>query len=114
MANRTRAQLVTRALQKLKVVGSGQTASAEDSQLVDDVVGPVLQSLSRRAIFQWGDEDDLPEEAFEHLADCVAHAAAPDFGKSYGDDAALRGFERRLRELEPYALSGQRQTTEYF
>lgn len=111
---KTRAQLVNRALQKLKVVRAGTAASAEVSQLVDGVVDGVMSSLATRQIFSWGDEDQLPDEAFEHLADCVAHASAGDFSKTYGDDIALRGYEAKLRELDLYALSYQPQQTEYF
>lgn len=119
MADRTQAQLVARALQKLKVVGSGMTASAEDTQLVTAVVGPVMSSLAKRQIFSWGDKNALPEEAFEHLADCVAHASAGDFGKSYNPDVADASpmpdrFERRLRSLDLYQLSGQTLKTVYY
>lgn len=110
---KTREQLVSRALQKIRVVGSGQTASAEDTQLVDGIVEPLMQDLAARNIFHWGDEDELPDEAFEHLADLLGNAAAPDFGKA-SDDAARRSAEGRLRLLEPVTLSGQVLNTEYF
>ncbi len=110
----TREQLVARALEKLKVVGAGQTASTAVTQRVNAVVKPVMSSLAVREIFAWGDEDELPDEAFEHLADCVAHAAAGDFGKVYGTREDRLAFERDLRALNLYALSGQRQTAEYF
>jgi hypothetical protein len=106
--------LVTRVLEKLKIVGSGQTGSAEDALLVDKVIDPVMSSLATRQIFSWGDEDELPDEAFEHLADCVAFACAGDFGKSYGDRSARLGFEHDLRQLDLYALSGQHQVAEYY
>lgn len=111
---KTRDQLVARSLEKLRVVGSGQTASAEDTALVDAVVDPVMSSLATRQVFSWGDPDELPDEAFEHLADCVAHAAAPDFGKMHGDRAARLGFEADLRALNIYSLSGQIARTDYF
>lgn len=111
---KSREELVARALAKLKVVGAGQTASAEVSDRVDDVVEPLMADLSARQIFSWGDEDELPDSAFEHLADCLAHAAAPDFGKVYGGEPELLLFEKKLRNLNLYSLSGQNQTTEYF
>lgn len=111
---KTQAELVTCALEKLKVVGIGQTASAGVFQKVNDRVNPVMSSLSRRGIFQWGDPDDLPDEAFETLADLLAHASAGRFGKTHGNREDRLGWELDLRNLDPYQLSYQPQTTEYF
>lgn len=110
---KTREQLVARALAKNKVVGAGQSASAEVSNRVDAVVDPVMSDLGTRGIFAWGDEDELPDDAFEHLADILAYATAEDFGKPR-DEARRLMAEKRLRELEPYQLSGQRMTPDYF
>src|SRR5690606_24761624 len=111
--SKTRAELVTRALEKIRVVGSGQTASAEDAQLVDKIVDPLMEDLAARGIFQWGDEDDLPEAAFEHLAWLLGNLAAPDFGKPE-DDAKRRMMEARLRLLDSATLSGEPVRAEYF
>ena len=110
---KTRAMLVTRALEKLRVVGSGQTASAEDTQLVDKVVEPLMEDLSSRGIFAWGDENDLAENAFEHLAELLANATAGDFGKAASEQTRMLA-EGRLRLLNGLAYSGQPQRTEYF
>jgi hypothetical protein len=110
---KTRAQLVARALEKLKVVGSGQTASAEDTLLVDKVIDPLMSDLMARGIFSWGDEDELPEEAFEHLSELLANATAGDFGKS-SDEGRRQMAEGRLKLTEGVSVSHQPLRTEYF
>lgn len=110
---KTREQLVSRALQKLKVVGTGQTASAEDTQLVDDEIEPVMADLAARGIWTWGDPDEIDDAAFVHLADIIANSVAGDFGMQQ-DETVRLSAERRLRQLETSILSGQPQTTEYF
>lgn len=110
---KTRTELVTHALERLRVVGSGQTASAEDTQLVDKVVDPLMSDLASRDIFQWGDPDELPDDAFEHLAELLANATAEDFGKPVSEDRRLMA-EARLRLIQGVALSGQPVKSEYF
>jgi hypothetical protein len=111
--SKTRAQLVARSLQKNKVIGVGQTASAGVSQRVDDVVDSLMTDLGERGIFQWGDPDDLPEAAFEHLADLLANATAPDFGKPADENRRLMA-EGRLNLLNGISLSHQPLKAEYF
>lgn len=110
---KTRQDLVTRALHKLGVISSGQAAAAEDYTLVDGSVDPVLSDLATRNVYQWGDPDQLDEDAFEHLAGLVALANAKDFGKD-PDENERQLLESRLRQLKLTFLSGQPQRAEYF
>lgn len=110
---KTRQQLVTRALQKLSVLAAGQTASAEDAQLVLDEIPPVMDDLAQRDIFSWGDPDQIEDAAFVHLADILANSVAADFGKPQDETLRLTA-EKRLRALRLSMLSGQQQTAEYF
>lgn len=111
---KTRSQLVDRALQKLKVVGAGQPASAADTALVDGLVDPVMTELQQSEIYAWGNQDEIDDAAFEHIAELLASAAASDFGKTGLSSEERWVVERRLRRLSPYVLSGQPQVTEYF
>jgi len=110
---KTREELVARALKKLKVVGAGQTASSAVTQSVDQMVGPIMSDLSVRGVFSWGDEDELPDEAFEHLAGILANAAAPDFGKQADEQLRIL-LESRLRLLNGAVYSGQTLKTTYY
>lgn len=112
--SKTRTELVVRALEKLRVVGAGQTAAARDTAFVSNLVIPVLEDLRDSQVYAWGDTDEIDDAAFEHIADLLADAAAVDFGKPrLGMDERLV-IEGRLRRLAPYNLSGQRLQTEYF
>lgn len=109
---KSREQLVTRALQKLKVLAAGQTPSAEDAAIVDLDVEPVLSDLSTRGVYPFGDPDQIEDNAFVQLAICLAIASASDFGSPQIEDGIsneqLRmSTESRLRELTAETLSGQ-------
>lgn len=110
---KSREELVNRALKELGVVGSGQTASAEDYATIDEAVEPVMSDLATRDVWVWGDPDEYDEDAFEHLAVLLANAKARSFGKAPSEETRLMA-ESRLRQLSPTILSGQRQQTEYF
>lgn len=113
MATKTRDDLVSRALNKLGVIGAGQTAATEDTAQVDGTVDSVMSDLATRQIFAWGDPDDIDQDAFEHLADCLAVANARDYGLQPDDNVRLMA-ESRLRQLNLTALSGQPQSVDYF
>lgn len=110
---KSREQLVTRALQKLKVLAAGQSPSAEDYQVVDDDLVPVLSDLSTRNIYPFGDPDQIEDNAFVHLADILANSVAADFGRDQNDTVRLAA-EARLRELTAQTLSGQALQVDYF
>jgi hypothetical protein len=110
---KSRQQLVNRALEELGVVGAGQPASAEDYAVVNAAIESVMSDLATRDIWQWGNPDEYDEDAFEHLAVLLANAKARPFGKAPDEQVRLLA-ERRLRQLRPYDLSGQAQTTDYF
>jgi hypothetical protein len=110
---KTREELVTRALQKLKVLAAGQTPSAEDAAAVDADLVPVLSDLSTRNIYPFGDPDQIEDNAFVHLADILANSVAADFGRDQNDTVRLAA-EARLRELTAQTLSGQPAQTDYF
>jgi len=114
----TREALVKRALNKLGVIGAGQVASAEDATAVDDTVDPVMADLATRDIYAWGDPDQIENDAFEHLADCLAVANATDYGKSEFDGVTPEQkrlmAEGRLRQLNLIFLSGQPLAVDYY
>ena len=116
---KSREDLVLRCLQKLRVVGAGQQPSAEDSQVVDDMVEPTLAELSARKIYAYGDPDQIEDEFFEALAGVLAVTMANDFGGTQIDptksnDAYRIACENRLREIGAETLSYQPLRGDYF
>lgn len=91
----TRADLVTRALRKLNVIGAGQAADAEDADLVDSMVDSTLGMLASKGVIEVANEGAIPAAHFEPLADILAAVAAPDFGKA--SDTALVGAAVKAR-----------------
>lgn len=110
---KSREELVFRTLSKLKVVAAGQQPSAEDAQIVDDMVEPTLAELAARSIYAYGDPDQIEDECFEHLATILAQTCAEDFGVA-GDEGKRIRAENRLREIGAETLSGQPVKSEYF
>ena len=111
--SKTQAELIDRALQKLGVLGAGQTAETEDSDLLEAEIQPLMSDLSERNIYQWGDPDDIDDAAFLHLADLLSNSVARDYGKQQDEQLRVTA-ESRLRLLEPLVLSGQPLRAEYY
>lgn len=109
----TRQQLILRALQELGVVGAGQAASAEDAKIVDAEVEPALANLAQRGVWQWGDPDQIDDDAFIHLAKWLANSVAIAFGKAADENLRLLE-EQALRELRPLIRSGEPLAVDYF
>lgn len=110
---KTREQLVTRALQKLKVLAAGQTPSAEDAKVVNDEIVPVLSDLSKRRVYNFGDPDQIEDDAFVHLADILANSVAGDFGQQQDEGVRLMA-EARLRDLAAVQDAGDPIEALYF
>lgn len=109
----TREQLATRALNKLGVVGAGQTAAAEDLAVVDDSLDSIMSDLATRGVWVWGDPDAIDDDAFEHLAVILANANATEFGEPEDEQKRLMA-EARLRQLQVTFLSGQPLAVDYY
>lgn len=110
---KTREDLVARALHKLGAIGAGQPPAPEDALVVDNEIGPVMADLLTRGVYNWGDPDQIDDDAFVHLADILANSVARDFGREQDETVRLQA-ERRLRQLNVPVLSGQPQQVEYF
>lgn len=111
--SKSRQQLIERALLELGVLAAGQTAAAEDSQVIDQAISPVMSDLATRDIYTWGDPDVFEDDAFDHLGIILANSRAPTFGSTRDETTRLMA-EARLKQLRPAILSGSRQTAEYF
>jgi hypothetical protein len=77
---KTRAELVEAALGELQVVGAGQSAGTEDSEVLDGYVDTMVANLAAREIVYVGDISEIPLEWFQPLAVVLADMAKIRFG----------------------------------
>jgi hypothetical protein len=110
---KTRIHLANRALEKLMIVGVGQSPDAEDTQKADGVFDQMSETLSALRIYEIADEDDIELSAFDWLADYLAYMIAPDFGKPQ-DNGLMQRSEYMLRRITASRPSFQVLKAEYF
>ena len=101
MATKTREDLIRRSLREIGVLASGQTITAEDNATVDDDVDPMLADLAARGVYTGAaDPDQIPDEAYLHLAIILGQRVAGQFGLQR-DLVAEKEAEKALRRLDP-------------
>ena len=117
-AFKTREQLVAEALTELFADGgSGQSPDAEDRDAVDRKVDGLIEELAARNIVTVNDAQ-IPPEWFGPLAELLADACGPRFGRpknaALREDAEARlkvmtrGAPRRLLGTEAFFRAGAR------
>jgi hypothetical protein len=99
MAAKTRTELVNQALYNLGVLTIGQSAGAEEFNLVDGLVDPMIEDLIARDIVFIEDVDAIEEKYFLHLAHLLAGHAASLFGMQ-NDQAVAARAERAKLDLD--------------
>jgi hypothetical protein len=112
-ATKTRDQIIDRALRKLTVIGTGQSPDAEEAATIDDALDGIFGDLAAREVVEVADDDAIPSEWFEDLAEIVAQTCAKDFGRAK-DQAEIDRAEASLIKKGTPGPTYQRQTTEYF
>lgn len=110
---KTRAELVTRALRKLLVVGSGQSPEDEDTELVDEVVDATLADLASRRVVYIANEDAIDVAVFEWVADILSDNVAQDFGKSR-NPAMVEYAEAKLKAITATTPTREVLAVDYF
>lgn len=106
---KTRSDLIERALKNLGALPQGQTASAEDSQSMDAFIDPLIETLNQRGIVYIGDSENIPDEYFLPLGECLAFVASPEFGASL-DPARLNMSGRPKAEDDLKCIQSARPT----
>lgn len=97
MPFKTRDELVDEALTELFADGgAGQTAAAEDRAAVDAKVDGLFEELATRNVVTISNEDQIPVEWFNPLAELLANECRPRFGQ-VKSAAAREDAESRLR-----------------
>jgi hypothetical protein len=107
-------ELITSALETLQRVGAGQDPSAEDAQLVRDVINPLLEELAQQGIIFVADTEAIPELIFLPLADRIAAQVAPKFGLGAVEPTVIDSLNRRLRLTWVAKPTYQPQRAKYF
>jgi len=78
VADATLAQVRNRTLEKLFVLIAGETADAEDTEVVERVIVAVNEDLRENEICYWSDSA-TPQQLVEHLATLYACYLANDY-----------------------------------
>jgi hypothetical protein len=99
-------------LQKLKVLGEGQTASAEDQQIAEQKVCAAHASIRKDERVRWT-INDLPEAAEEPYVFMAAFLAGDAFGAPV-ETLWWTWGEREITALVATPGTGQAVRTEYF
>lgn len=109
----TRINLANRALDKLFMVGSGQSPDPEDTLKVDGVIDSFAEFLSMTEVYTIADFEDIDVAAYEPLAMYLAWFCASDFKKPQ-DENMRAAAERMLTLLTATRPSREMLTVDYF
>lgn len=92
--SKTRAEIVTMALENLQLVSAGQQPEDDDTDKVDGRFSTVMAELEALGIYTLPDEDEISDDVSGALAELLAIECAPIFGvqKDFGkrEDAQSR------------------------
>jgi len=77
---KTVTQIAIKVLQKLGRLPDGQVAPASQVEIVKDAYSGLYAELFNRALVDWGEADDLPEYAVQHVATILCSRIADQFG----------------------------------
>jgi hypothetical protein len=104
-ASRTRVDLINNAAERLGVLASGQTLSAEDSANIDQHLDPLIAYLNTHAIVTIPNANAIPAGMFLALADMLANEAK---GHYESDGLATKQLEAEAdtAKLSLYAFGG--------
>jgi hypothetical protein len=88
MGFRTTADLLQEVLENLGVLAAGQTPEQEDLSRVSEKLPSIVSLLSATEVVYIPDINNIPDEWFIPLSNCVAYQCKAKFGIS--DDAAVQ------------------------
>jgi hypothetical protein len=100
---KTREELKRTILEKLNVVGVGETAPAEDIQTVDRYIDTRVADLVASGVINGFDFAAIPETLFDPLSTHIASAASPAFGQPSSAEAEAMAEAKMRRHLRPIA-----------
>lgn len=110
---KTRTQLVHEALKNLQAVGAGQTPDDEDYDEVNDKVDSLIAQLAADEVCDVDNDEEIPAEWFDALAELLANACSTKFGQQYSHEKRM-SFEKMLRRTNSASPSYEVVETDYF
>jgi hypothetical protein len=108
---RTQADLLQEVLENLGVLAAGQTPELEDLARVSEKLPSIVALLSATEVVAIPDIDNIPDEWFIPLSDCVAYHCKQKFGL-VGDAAAAVDNDYQLALLQFRVMNRGRPTGE--
>lgn len=117
MTTYTRAQLATRVLKDLGLVGADEVPSADDQEWAEETVGSEIALLSVIGVPLWnGSATVVPEEYLTALSRRIGLAVATSFGLTDIATAtlAMTEVEKQLRRLASRPSTGATVKADYY
>lgn len=111
MGYRTTADLLQEVLENLGVLAAGQTPEQEDLSRVQEKLPSIVALLSATEVVSIPDLNNIPDEWFIPLSDCVAYHCKGKFGIN-GDAAAALDNDYQLALLQFRVMNRGRPTYE--
>lgn len=111
MGYRTTADLLQEVLENLGVLAAGQTPEQEDLARVSEKLPSIVALLGATEVVYVPDVNNIPDEWFIPLADCVAYHCKQKFGL-VGDAAASVDNDYQLALLQFRVMNRGRPTGE--
>lgn len=111
MGYRTQADLLQEVLENLGVLAAGQTPEIEDLGRVSEKLPSIISLLSATEVVYIPDINNIPDEFFIPLSNCVAYQCKAKFGIS-GDAAAQIDQDYQVALLQFRVMNRGRPTGE--
>ena len=105
----TRSDLVTKTLNKYRVVGEGQSGSAEQESYVDDAIDGSFDELARKKIVTLDANGSFPAGYMEGLADFMWTKVRTRFGRAPATYQEIVAAESALRAVDADGATFQTQ-----
>ena len=102
--SKTKTQVATEALEELRVVGEGQSASAEDQATAEAKLTTLLARLRYDNIWASQDDSEFEDEVADIVAYLLAEELAPKLGGRQRDMAAIDRYEGQLLRIQNQPL----------
>lgn len=117
MTTYTKAELATRVLRDLGLLGAEETATAADQEFAEETISSEMALLAAKGINVWNaSEDSIPSEYLTTLSRRIGLAMAPAYGLAdeAKAQAAMVLAERDLRTLGATPATGSVAESDFF